>query len=157
MSDDVPMTPDEPEPDDDLFGNLLGNLGGGGGFGDLLAQAQSAMAASQEAANAEVEGTAGGGMVKITATGAGEVLDVAIRPEVVDPDDIETLQDLIVAAFRDVHARIGQLHAQAMGGLDPSALVGDLGSAFSGGLPGLLGGDDAEGEWLEGELADEEE
>ena len=126
MSDHDPGMPD--------LGNLLGGLGGGGGLGDLFAQAQAAMAASQEAAQAEVEGSAGGEMVRIRATGSGEVLSVSIDPRVVDPDDVEGLEDLVVAAFRDVHARIGELHAQAMGGLDPSSMLG--------GLSGILGGPD---------------
>lgn len=121
---------DEGVPD---LGGLLGGLGGGG-LGDLFAQAQAAMAASQAASDAEVEGSSGGGMVRIRATGTGEVLSVSIAPEVVDPADIEGLQDLVVAAFRDVHAEIGALHAEAMGDLDPSTMLG--------GLSGLLAGDD---------------
>ena len=114
------------------LGGLLGGLGGGGGLGDLFAQAQAAMAASQAAADTEVEGSAGGGMVKIRATGGGEVLDVEIDPAVVDPDDVDGLEDLVLAALRDVHARVADLHAGAMGGLDPSAMLG--------GLSGILGG-----------------
>ena len=124
MSDNDPGTTD--------LGGLLGRLGGGGGLGDLFAQAQAAMAASQAAADTEVEGSAGGGVVKIRATGGGEVLAVSIDPAVVDPSDVETLEDLVVAAFRDVAAKIGELHAGAMGDLDPSAMLG--------GLSGLLGG-----------------
>ena len=139
MSDDQSGLPD--------LGGLLGGAGGGGGLGGLFAQAQAAMAASQAAADTEVEGSAGGGMVKIRATGGGEVLAVTIDPAVVDPSDIETLQDLMVAAFRDVHARIAELHAGAMGDLDPSAMLG--------GLSGLFGGvgDDA-GQMIDG-TADE--
>ena len=124
MTDDQSGMPD--------LGGLLGGLGGGGGLGDLFAQAQAAMAASQAAAEAEVEGSAGGGMVKIRATGSGEVLGVAIDPQVVDPDDVEGLEDLVVAALRDVNAKVADLHAQAMGGLDPSSMLG--------GLSGILGG-----------------
>lgn len=117
--------------------DLAGLLGGGGGLGDLFAQAQSAMAASQQAASTEVEGSAGGGMVKIRATGGGDVLAVSIDPAVVDPDDVEGLEDLVLAALRDVNGRVADLHTQAMGGLDPSAMLGGLG-----GLGGLLGGGD---------------
>ena len=116
------------------LGGLLGGLGGGG-LGDLFAQAQAAMAASQAAAETEVEGSAGGGVVKIRATGGGDVLGITIDPVVVDPSDVETLEDLVVAALRDVNAKVAQLHAGAMGNLDPSAMLG--------GLSGLLGGDDA--------------
>lgn len=132
MSDD---RPDDPQPPDtseaggmpDLDG-LLGGLGGqgDGGLGDLFAQAQQAMAASQAAAEREVEGTAGGGVVRVRATGAGEVLEVTLAPEVVDPTDVETLQDLIVAALRDVNTRITELQTHAMGDLDPGAMLGGL-------------------------------
>lgn len=124
MSDDQPGVPD--------LGDLLGGLGGGGGLGDLLAQAQAAMAASQAAAEAEVEGSAGGGMVKIRATGSGETLAVSIDERVVDPSDVEGLEDLVLAALRDVGAKVAELHAGAMGGLDPSAMLGGLSGVFGG-------------------------
>lgn len=125
MSDDDPGVPD--------LGGLLGGLGGGGGgLGDLFAQAQAAMAASQAAADTEVEGSAGGGVVKIRATGSGEVVAVSIDPVVVDPSDVETLEDLVVAALRDVNARVADLHAGAMGDLDPSAMLGGLSGLFGG-------------------------
>lgn len=115
------------------LGGLVGGLLGGsaGGLGDLLAQAQQAMSASQAAADEEVEGSAGGGAVRIRTTGAGEPLAVHIEPAAVDPDDVEGLEDLVLAALRDAHAAAARLHAQAMGGFDPSGLLG-----------GLLGGDD---------------
>jgi DNA-binding YbaB/EbfC family protein len=113
------------------LGGLLGGMGGGG-LGDLFAQAQAAMAASQEAARTEVEGSSGGGVVTVRANGTGEVLAVRIDPVVVDPDDVETLEDLVLAALRDVNVRIAELHAGAMGDLDPSAMLG--------GLSGILGG-----------------
>lgn len=125
MSDDDQAMPD--------LGGLLGGLAGGGGLGDLFAQAQAAMAASQAAADTEVEGSAGGGVVKVRATGTGEVLAVSIAPAVVDPDDVETLEDLVVAALRDVGTRVAELHAGAMGDLDPASMLG--------GLSGMLGGD----------------
>ena len=131
MSDD--QSPQEPGLD---LGGLLGGLGGEGGLGGLFAQAQAAMEASQAAAETELTGTAGGGVVRVTATGTGEVLALSISPEVVDPTDIETLEDLIVAAMRDVTNQIQANQASAMGDLDPSAMLG--------GLSGLLGGGDAE-------------
>ncbi len=70
----------------------------------LLAQAQQMqqklMEAQQQLANAEVHGQAGGGLVEVVVKGSGEVVAVKIDPKVVDPDDIETLQDLIVGAMR---------------------------------------------------------
>ncbi|WP_436794512.1 YbaB/EbfC family nucleoid-associated protein [Actinospongicola halichondriae] len=127
---------DEQTPGEGLdLGSLLGGLGGegGGGLGGLFAQAQAAMEASQAAADTELIGSSGGGVVRVTATGTGEVLAVAISPEVVDPTDIETLQDLIVAAMRDVTNQISALQAGAMGDLDPTSMLG--------GLSGLFGGD----------------
>lgn len=143
MSDQHPddQQPPSPNPAGDAgldLGGLLGGLGGGGGgLGDLFAQAQEAMAASQAAAEAEVEGSAGGGVVRIRATGAGEVLAVTLAPDVVDPTDIETLQDLIVAAMRDVNAEIAALQSSAMGDFDPGAMLGGLG--------GMLGGPEDDG------------
>jgi len=113
-----------------LVGGLLG--GAGGGLGDLLAQAQEAMSASRAAAEAEVEGSAGGGAVRIRVTGAGEPLAVRIDPTAVDPTDVEGLEDLVLAALRDAHASAARLQEQAMGGFDPSAMLG-------GGLGSMLG------------------
>ena len=70
----------------------------------LLAQAQQVqqklMEAQEQLANTEVHGQAGGGLVQVTMKGSGEVVGVSIDPKVVDPDDVETLQDLIVGAHR---------------------------------------------------------
>lgn len=133
MSDQTPDPADAGGMPD--LGGLLGGLsgGGGGGLGDLFAQAQAAMSASQAAASQEVEGSAGGGVVRIRATGGGEVHAVHIDPAVVDPDDVEGLEDLVLAALRDVHAQAAKLQADAMGGFDPSGMLG-----------GLLGADDAD-------------
>ncbi len=127
------MSDHTPEPDPSIEPSALdGLLGGlsGGGLGDLLAGAQQAMAASQAASAQEVEGSAGGGMVRIVATGAGEVRSVRIDPAVVDPDDVDGLEDLVMAAIRDVNVRVNELHQQAMsgamGGMDPSAMLGGL-------------------------------
>ena len=104
----------------------------GGGLAGLLEQAQQAMSAQQDLAEREVEGVAGGGVVRIRATGAGEVLSVSLAPEVVDPDDVAMLEDLVVAALHDLHQRMVELQQEAMGGF------GDLlgGSGFG----DLLGG-----------------
>lgn len=131
------------------LGALLGGLtgGGGGGLGDLFAQATQAMSAQQEAAAAVVEGSAGGGAVKLTMTGAGDLTDLSISPAAVDPDDVAGLEDLILAAFRDAQTRIAEIHAQAMGGFDPGAMLGGLMGSDEeeeggglGGFAGLLGG-----------------
>lgn len=109
------------------LGGLLGGLGGGGGgIGDLFAQAQAAMGATQAASSQVVEGSAGGGVVRIEATAGGDPVAVHIDPAAVDPDDVEGLEDLVLAALRDVQVQAARVHAEAMGGFDPSAMLGGL-------------------------------
>ena len=102
----------------------------------LLQQAQKMqqqlMEAQAQAAEQVVEGVAGGGVVKVTVTGAMEFRSVSIDPAAVDPDDVEMLEDLVLAAIHDAMSKVQDLSQQAMGGLD----LGGLG----GGLGGLLGG-----------------
>jgi hypothetical protein len=102
----------------------------------ILQQAQQMqeqlMAAQAELANAEVLGQAGNGLVQVTMTAAQEVRAVRIDPKVVDPDDIETLQDLVVAAVRDAKRAADDLAAQKMG-----PLAGGLGGGGGLGLPGF--------------------
>lgn len=93
---------------------------------DLLASAQEAMAAQAEAAARTVEGSAGGGVVKVTMSGGGEVTGITISPDVVDPSDVDMLQDLILAALRDAGSKVVELQREAMGALGQI----DLGSAF---------------------------
>ncbi|MFP5578761.1 MAG: YbaB/EbfC family nucleoid-associated protein [Acidimicrobiia bacterium] len=109
------------------LGGLLGGLGGGGGgIGDLFAQAQAAMGATQAASSQVVEGSAGGGVVRIEATAGGDPVAVHIDPAAVDPDDVDGLEDLVLAALRDVQVQAARVHAEAMGGFDPSAMLGGL-------------------------------
>lgn len=89
----------------------------GGGLDGLLEQAQQMMAAQAEAAEREVEGVAGGGVVRITATGAGQVLRVSIAREAVDPEDVAMLEDLVLAALHDVNARLAEIQREALGPL----------------------------------------
>ncbi len=100
----------------------------------LLEQAQQMQqqlaAAQEQLAQEEVTGTAGGGLVSVTMTGQGEVTAVTIAPSAVDPDDVESLQDLVVAAFRDASRAVNELTASRMG-----PLAGGLGGGL--GLPGL--------------------
>ena len=88
---------------------------------ELIRQAAEVQAALQKAQEellaAEVEGSAGGGLVTITMTGGAEITDLKIKPEAVDADDIETLQDLILAAYRDAHNKAGQLAQDKIGPL----------------------------------------
>ena len=89
---------------------------------------QADMAAAQEAlANETVEGTAGGGMVTAVATGSGELLSVKISADVVDPDDVEMLEDLVVAAVGEA-LRLAQARQQErLGGLTGGMDLGALG------------------------------
>ncbi len=92
----------------------------------LLAQAQQMqqklMEAQQQLANAEVHGQAGGGLVKVTVKGSGEVVAVQIDPKVVDPGDVETLQDLIVGAMGDASKQVTRMAQERLG-----ALAGGMG------------------------------
>ena len=79
-------------------------------------QMQNRMAkAQEEIAAATVEGSAGGGVVTVTMTGDQEMRDVVIKPEVVDPEDIETLQDLVLAAVSDALQKSKNLQAERLG------------------------------------------
>ena len=81
-------------------------------------QMQEQMAAAQAAlAETIVEGSAGGGMVKATVTGTGDLVSVTLSPDVVDPDDIEMLQDLVVAAVHDASRAAQEKQSESMGGL----------------------------------------
>lgn len=93
------------------------------GLGGLLEQAQSMMAAQQAASEREIEGVAGGGVVRIRTTGTGEVLGVTIAQEVVDPSDVAMLEDLVMAAMHDMNAKLLEIQREAMG---PLAGLGDL-------------------------------
>jgi DNA-binding YbaB/EbfC family protein len=89
---------------------------------------QADMAAAQDAlAEATVEGSAGGGMVKVVVTGAGTVESVHIAPEVVDPDDVEMLEDLVLAAVSDGLRRAQDLAAEKMGNVTGGLDLGNLG------------------------------
>ncbi|MEV4536829.1 YbaB/EbfC family nucleoid-associated protein [Asanoa sp. NPDC049518] len=85
--------------------------------------------AQAELAEAEVTGTAGGGLVTATLSGTGEVLSVKIDPKAVDPDDVETLEDLVVAALRNGTEAVRTLTEEKMGPV--SGGMGGLG------LPGF--------------------
>ena len=99
----------------------------------LLAQAQQVqqklMEAQEQLANTEVHGQAGGGLVQVTMKGSGEVVGVSIDPKVVDPDDVETLQDLIVGALTDAARQVTILAQERLG-----PLAGGMGEL---GIPGL--------------------
>lgn len=93
-----------------MFGNENGD---GFDMNALLQQAQvmqqQLQQAQEDLADRRVTGSAGGDMVTVTMTGAGELLEVRIRPEACDPDDTETLGDLVVAAVRDASTQAAAL------------------------------------------------
>ncbi|OPX35688.1 MAG: YbaB/EbfC family nucleoid-associated protein [Desulfobacteraceae bacterium 4484_190.1] len=90
-------------------------------MGQLLKQAQqmqAKMAKLQEEVGAKtVEGSAGGGMVKVTANGRQEILSINIDPEVIDPEDVDMLQDLIQAAVNDALSKAKEMVNAEMGKL----------------------------------------
>ncbi|HEX2074991.1 MAG TPA: YbaB/EbfC family nucleoid-associated protein [Geodermatophilus sp.] len=96
---------------------------------------QQLVAAQEQLAQEQVTGSAGGGLVTATMTGSGELTAITIAPEAVDPDDIETLQDLVVAAVRDASRAAAELTASRMGPLAGGLGGGGLGGGL--GLPGL--------------------
>jgi nucleoid-associated protein EbfC len=94
-------------------------------------QMQQQLAAAQaELATATVEGTAGGGLVRATLTGQGALTALLIDPKAVDVEDLETLQDLVVAAVRDAKRAADELAAARIG-----PLTGGMGGSL--GLPGF--------------------
>lgn len=88
---------------------------------EILAQAARVQAelekAQKEILAATVEGGAGNGLVKVTMTGGAELQSISIDKSVVDPEDIDTLQDLIVGAFKEAHAAAGRLAQEKIGPL----------------------------------------
>ncbi|WP_337287100.1 YbaB/EbfC family nucleoid-associated protein [Candidatus Methylomirabilis sp.] len=88
-------------------------------FGNMMKQAQRMKAEMEkiqaEAATKRVEGTAGGGMVTVVCNGQGEVVAVKIDPEVAGPDELEMLQDLVMAAANEALRRSRELMSQEMG------------------------------------------
>ena len=90
----------------------------------MMAQAQAMQSRLQdELAAMRIEATAGGGMVKITMSGTKDVVAVAIEKAAVDPEDVETLQDLILAASREASRRVDEAvqkkTASMLGGMMP--------------------------------------
>ena len=101
------------------------------GMGKMMKQAQQLqtkmMKMQEELADKTIEASAGGGMVKVVANGKQQVISLEIEKEVVDPDDVEMLQDLILAAVNDALAK-----SQEMVSGEMSKLTGGLS------IPGLM-------------------
>ncbi len=94
---------------------------GKGGLGDMMKQVQQMqqkMADMQEKLeNTTVEGSSGGGVVKVLANGKNQILRITIDPEVVNKDDIEMLQDLVLAAVNQAHENAQALQTEQMSGI----------------------------------------
>ena len=126
MSDDLPTPAEQGLPG--LGGLDLGSMM------QMAADMQAKVAEAQEQlAEAEVTGTAGGGLVTVTLNGHLHLRGVHIDPSAVDPEDPSMVEDLVRAAWQDAHDQVAQLQSAA----DP---LGGLGGIDPGGLGGLLGG-----------------
>lgn len=107
-------------------GGLPGAAGGSGA--NPLAAAQEMFAkAQQELAATSVEGSAGGGAVRVTMSGEQKVTGIQIAPDVVDPDDVEMLQDLIMAAIADASERAAELQQRSLGAITGGLNIPGLG------------------------------
>ncbi|WP_369176421.1 YbaB/EbfC family nucleoid-associated protein [Streptomyces mutabilis] len=106
--------------------------GGQPNMQQLLQQAQKMQQdlakAQEELAQTEVDGQSGGGLVKATVTGSGELRGLVIDPKAVDPEDTETLADLVVAAVQAANENAQNLQQQKLG---------PLAQGLGGGIPGL--------------------
>lgn len=91
------------------------------GMGDMMKQAQKLQARmlkiQEELAEKTVESAAGGGMIKVVATGRQQIVSIRIEKEVVNPEDVEMLQDLILAAVNDALSKSQEMVAAEMGKL----------------------------------------
>jgi len=101
--------------------------GGMGNMQQLMKQAQKMQADLQrkqeEAANTEFEVSAGGGAVLVKATGAKEIKEIIIKKEVVDPDDVEMLQDLVLTAVNEALRKADDMMQDGLGGLNIPGLM----------------------------------
>jgi len=101
--------------------------GGMGNMQQLMKQAQKMQADLQkkqeEAANTEFEVSAGGGAVVVKATGAKEIKEIIIKKEVVDPDDVEMLQDLVLTAVNEALRKADDMMQDGLGGFNIPGLM----------------------------------
>ena len=105
---------------------------GGMNRNQMMAQArkmqEQLIAAQQKAAETEVSASAGGGAVKVTATGDMRLTSLAIAPDALDPEDVDMLQDMIVAAVNEAYRGVAEIANKRM-----SAATGGMGA----GMPGM--------------------
>jgi len=103
-------------------------------FGDLMKQAQKMQQEmgkiQEESKKKTIEATAGGGMVTVTANGAMEIISIKIERDVVNPDDIEMLQDLIAAAVNEALRRAQQMVSDDMSKISGGMNIPGLGNMF---------------------------
>ena len=96
-----------------------GGFGGGQNMQALMRQAQKmqeeALKAQQELEESEVVGEASNGLVKVTMDGAKNPVSISIDPEIVDPEDVEMLEDMIIVALKDASEKVDALKEQKMG------------------------------------------
>ncbi len=104
------------------------------GLGDMMKQVQKMQARMEEIQKQleemTVEGTAGGGMVKVTSNGKNEILSISIDPEVVDKSDVDMLQDLIIAAVNQARQKVQELQSEQMAGLTGGLKIPGLNLPF---------------------------
>ena len=97
-----------------------------GGMGNMLKAMQQAMKTAQKAEEAlaaeRIEASAGGGMVRVTMTGKGELVEIKIAPEVVDPADVQMLEDLVSTAVRDAIDKASNLRNDKLQGILPPGM-----------------------------------
>ncbi|NLC16452.1 MAG: YbaB/EbfC family nucleoid-associated protein [Clostridiales bacterium] len=97
----------------------FGRFGGMGNMQQMMRQAkqmqEKMQKAQEEIENSEVEAASGGGAVIVKLNGKKRLLSIQIKPEAVDPDDVEMLEDLIMAAFNEAFDKADELYAQKMG------------------------------------------
>jgi DNA-binding YbaB/EbfC family protein len=102
-------------------GGFGGGGFGGGGMGNIMSQMQKLQAEMEktqaELSTEELTVSAGGGAVTIVVTGGREFKSVTLKPEVVNPEDVEMLQDLLLAAFNDALSQAKRLEEERMSGL----------------------------------------
>lgn len=110
-------------------GGFGGNMGGMN-MQNMLKQAQEMQKkveeAQQRVEEAEVEASAGGGVVRVVATGGGRIKDIEIKPDVVDPDDVEMLQDLVLAAVNEALSSADQVKEEEMAKVTGGMNLGGL-------------------------------
>jgi len=97
--------------------NNFGSMGGGN-MQQLMKQAQEAQKqmekSKEELANTAIEASAGGGIVTVEMSGAYELLNLHIKPEAVDPDDVETLEDVVIAAVNEALNQVTKLREEKL-------------------------------------------